>query len=316
MPTARRAAPSPKGRAGRLISIVGSLVGLIGVAFVINILASEWTTVVSSFETATVPLLLASVPVGAAGMGWIGFQWNATVDALGGDRVGSAALYRSYYVGQLGKYIPGGVWPVLGRSELLARFGTPRRVAYPSVGLSMAVTYLAAVLLAAVSAPFALNAVSGAHAWYLAVLPVGLLVLHPAVLGKITALGERLFSRGEPTVVPPWRTTVGLVFRHVPAWALISLATYCVARALHFDVGLSIICFATPLSWGAGLIAVPVPGGIGVREAVFVALLASSLGSADAAALAVTSRLAFIAADVIAATIAFAATPAPPRAVV
>jgi uncharacterized membrane protein YbhN (UPF0104 family) len=298
----------------RLVSLVGSAVGLIGMIFVTRILVSEGSTLASSFRAATVWLLIASIPLGALGMGWIGFQWNGVITALGGRRVAWPALFRSYYVGQLGKYVPGGVWPVIGRAELLARFGTGRRIAYPSVGLSMVTTYLGAVLLAAAASPFALASSANERSWFLLTLPVGFAALHPAVLGRIIGVGERFFSKGEPTTVPPWGTAVALVVRHVPAWLLISATTYVVARSMHIDVGFAVVLFATPLAWGAGLVAVPVPGGIGVRESVFVALVASSAGAGEAAALAITSRAIFIIADVLAAAIAALVVPAPPRA--
>jgi glycosyltransferase 2 family protein len=316
MPSAPNDARRGLGTLARTVSIVGSLVGVLGVLFVARILVSEWPTITASLESATVSVLIASIPVAIVGMGWIGAQWNATIAALGGEAVRSGALLRSYYVGQMGKYVPGGVWPVLGRAELLVRYGTARRIAYTSVGLSMITTYLAAVLLAAAAAPFALSSSSGGEAWFLLTLPLGLIVLHPSVLGKVIAVGERLFSKGEPTAVPPWRTAALLVCRHVPAWVLISVATYVVARSLHIDIGLPIVLFATPLAWGAGLIAIPVPGGIGVRESVFIALVAGSAGSADAATLAVAARLVFVVGDALAALASTVLVPAPSRAAV
>jgi hypothetical protein len=56
------------------------------------------------------------------------------------------------------------------------------------------------------------------------------------------------------------------------------------------------IGIATTLSWTAGFVAVPVPAGAGVREAVFVA--ASGLPAGLGATIAVGSRLAFLLVDV------------------
>jgi uncharacterized membrane protein YbhN (UPF0104 family) len=54
---------------------------------------------------------------------------------------------------------------------------------------------------------------------------------------------------------------------------------------------------AAAIAWSAGLVVVIAPGGIGVRELVYVALLAGVLPRADAAAAAVTMRLVTIAAE-------------------
>jgi uncharacterized membrane protein YbhN (UPF0104 family) len=64
---------------------------------------------------------------------------------------------------------------------------------------------------------------------------------------------------------------------------------------------------AFAIAWLAGLVAVYAPGGLGVREAVLVALLSSRIGAANALVLAATSRLIFILADVVLAGAATAA---------
>lgn len=315
MPDGDGVAPdrTPKRPLSRILSIAGSFVGLLGLFFVIRVIASEWDQIERSIRDADLRLMGAAVVVGAGGMGWIGFQWANVVDAIGGGRVRVRSIMRSYFIGQMGKYVPGGVWPVMGRAELLTRSGTARAVAYPSVGLSMATTYLAAVILAAGAAPFVLWSGDRTRAWILLALPAGAAALHPAILRRVAALGERVFSRGSPVTVPPWRVTLLLVVRHVPAWVLISGATYLIGRSLGFDPGLAAIAFATPLAWAAGLAAVPVPGGIGVREAVFVGLTAGSIGRPEAAAIAVTARLIFIAADLLTAAIAATITAPSPE---
>jgi uncharacterized membrane protein YbhN (UPF0104 family) len=58
---------------------------------------------------------------------------------------------------------------------------------------------------------------------------------------------------------------------------------------------------AFAIAWIVGFVAIYAPGGIGVREAVLVALLRGRLGSADALVLAVTSRLVLAVVDVVAA---------------
>ena len=69
------------------------------------------------------------------------------------------------------------------------------------------------------------------------------------------------------------------------------------ARALTADAGgdVGAIAFAAVLSWIAGFLAVPVPGGVGVREAVFVA--AAGLDPGVGAAVALVTRAVFMAVD-------------------
>jgi uncharacterized membrane protein YbhN (UPF0104 family) len=57
---------------------------------------------------------------------------------------------------------------------------------------------------------------------------------------------------------------------------------------------------AAAVAWAAGLVVVIAPGGLGVREAVFVALMRGKLTAADAAATAVLMRVVTIAAETLA----------------
>jgi hypothetical protein len=94
---------------------------------------------------------------------------------------------------------------------------------------------------------------------------------------------------------------VALVASYVPAWLFIWAATWCVARALLPDPPILRIGIATTLSWTAGFVAVPVPAGAGVREAVFVA--SSGLPVGIGATVAIGSRLCFLLVDVAGAAV-------------
>jgi uncharacterized membrane protein YbhN (UPF0104 family) len=91
----------------------------------------------------------------------------------------------------------------------------------------------------------------------------------------------------------------GLVARYFGVWLLFGLAFWLMARAL-FDVPVDeILRYAGVFAaaWVAGFVVVIAPGGLGVREAVIVALLQGSLGEAEAIVLATASRIAFTLVD-------------------
>lgn len=276
---------------------LGAVVGVTCVGFVAARLASQWPQVRDQVADASMGWLAATVALAGAGMTWIAVCWRLAL-GLSGPRPGRRRTVAWYYAGEIGKYVPGGVWPVLGRGELARRGGVPRGRAYPSVGLSLVALYMAALALVAALAPLDLATRSSSRAplALLVLLPLGAAALHPRVLGWGRDLLVRLTGRGSEVVVPPWRATAGLVAAYLPAWLLIWAATWCASRALVPDPPLLQVGVATMLSWVAGFAAVPVPAGAGVREAVFVA--AAGLEPGIAATVAVGSRLAFLVVDV------------------
>ncbi len=276
---------------------VGAVIGLTCVAFVVQRMTSQWEQVREEVAGASLGWIAVSVLLAAGGMTWIAGCWRQAI-GLSGPAPGWRRIIAWYYAGEIGKYVPGGVWPVLGRGELARRGGVPRGRAYPSVGLSLVALYLAALLVGAVLVPLDLakQSESPAALGLLALLPLGLAALHPRVLGWARGRMVGLTGRGADIVIPPWRATIGLVASYVPAWLFIWAATWCAARAVVPDPPVLRIGIATVLSWTAGFVAVPVPAGAGVREAVFVA--ASGLPAGLGATIAIGTRLIFLLVDV------------------
>jgi uncharacterized membrane protein YbhN (UPF0104 family) len=118
---------------------------------------------------------------------------------------------------------------------------------------------------------------------------------------------ERVMKRKLAVTIPPWSASMGLVLRYIPAWLLIGTSTWCIARAFDPHVGWMAIAPAAMLSWVVGFVLVPVPGGVGVREAAFVALVGGSVPAGVRATVAIVARLAFMLVDAVGALIGSAA---------
>ena len=284
-----------KQRLATLSTAIGLLVAAAGAVFVARAIADGYDTSRDAIADAGVGWLVVAFPVAFAGMTLVGVPWRRSMRLLGSDPSMRETLHW-YFLGQLGKYVPGTLWPIVGRSEMARRGGVPRPAAYGSVVLTLGATYLAAMLVVIGFLPFAGENGAGDQWWVLLLLPVGLAVLHPAVLTWGKALVERIVRRPVDVVIPTWRDSVELVLRHAPAWFFIGSASWLVARAFDPNVGWAELMVPGVLSWIIGFVVVPAPGGIGVREAAFTAT-AVSLDPGIAATVAVVSRLIFMLVD-------------------
>ena len=136
-----------KRSAKSLIPLLGLAVGVAGVIFVARTVVTRRSEVSGALSgTATAPLVL-SVLLGLCAMGLIGAVWTGMLRARGHSAPTGTAM-SWYFVGQLGKYVPGGIWPVVGRAEMAVRGGVPRPEAYGATGVSLLTTYAAAPLVA------------------------------------------------------------------------------------------------------------------------------------------------------------------------
>jgi uncharacterized membrane protein YbhN (UPF0104 family) len=267
-----------------------------GGVFVVRAIADQWTSVRSSLADAEPAWLVLAVVVAALGMLAVALPWKRAL-ALVGIEAGWRACVTWYFVGEIGKYVPGGIWPVVGRAELARRGGHPRSGAYASVALSLGALYLADMLLVALLLPLRFLDDASGSLWVLLLLPIGLALLHHRPLGWFVELAEKAMKRKLTVRIPPWSESLKLIACYLPAWVLIGTATWCVARAFDPDVSWLTIAPAAMLSWVIGFVLVPVPGGVGVREAAFVALVGGALPSGVRATIAVVARLVFMLVD-------------------
>jgi uncharacterized membrane protein YbhN (UPF0104 family) len=285
--------------------VIGSLLALAALGAVVARVSEDWQEVSAALDDADLRWLVLAAGAACTAMTTIAVLWQRVLRALDVELGVTDAVAR-YFVGELGKYVPGGVWPVIGRGELAVRAGVRRATAYASVGLSLVVLYIAGAGMALLAL-----ASSADRPWLRwtppAVLLLGVAALHPRFLRVLVRLVEHLLRRPLALAIPSWRTSVALVLAYVPVWVLVGTATWAVARALDPSAGWWRVTGAAALSWLVGFLLVPAPGGVGVREATFVAA-ATTLDPAIAATTAVITRLLFVVTDVGGAAIGVRAT--------
>lgn len=290
-------APAPRGRRRSLVRVLGGLVAVVAVVLLVRALADEWSTIGPAVrDLDPVPLAGAFVCSAAAMTGLALLWWRCL--HLFGSPASAADSIAWYFGGELGKYLPGGVWQVLGRGELARRGGhVTRSAAYATTLISYGAMCVGAGVACGLVAPFlALSGRGLGYGWLMvALVPLGLAAIHPAVLGRILALGRRVTKGRLDLQAPPWGRMLVLVLWSVPTWVFTGLAAVLVTESLGFDQSPARVAFAAVAAWIIGFLAIPVPAGAGLRELLFVGI--SGLVVGPGAAVAALSRLLFIVVD-------------------
>jgi uncharacterized membrane protein YbhN (UPF0104 family) len=268
------------------------------VALLCLALVDEGSTLRREAQTLSAPIIATAFIAGLAGLACSLMVWKSVLADLGSPiSLGDAC--RIMFIGQLGKYIPGSVWPVFGQMELGAERGIPRSRSAVSVVLSSAVMVLTGGLVAACTVPFGARGSIGRYWWVLLVVPVGAVLLSPPLLNRLLGFTLRLLRA--PAIEE--RVTVrGLAISAGWAclgWLFNGAMVYVMMRRLAGSGGaialVSVGGFA--LSWVAGYLAVFAPAGAGVREAVLVAVLGTQTRTSVALVVAVVARALTVAAD-------------------
>ena len=302
MPTPPPALNALAATAVRVLSNRIVRIGFVAVAAGLCVwaVAREWGEIKQAVARLDAPVLIAALAVVIASLVVSMVLWRLLLAGLGSPLPYRVAA-RVLYVGQLGKYIPGAVWPVVAQMEMGSDYGVPRRRSVTGFALLMLFTFTGALLVAAGALPSAAGAGPEAFRWAFALTPVVLVLIHPRILNPLLDRLLRLARR--PPLESPLR--FGLVVRSLATgmaqWLIYGVHIWLLGVALGADpvslAPLAIGGFA--LAWCVGYLGVITPAGLGVREVALVAVLLPELGRADAIVVALASRTLITLADLI-----------------
>lgn len=288
-------APGPQ---KRLLRVLGYAVAAVALLLCAITLVNQWDEVEESISHARPTGLLLTFGLSVMGMLGFGLVWRRILGQFGAQLPVTPVL-TWYFAGEIGKYLPGGVWAVLGRGELAVRGGVRRRLTYSTTLVSIVVVVVAAGWVCGCLG-LLLLALGQAQGWERLtpiLVPLGAICLHPAIFGKALSALHRLMRETETVSTPSWSQTCRSVVASVPAWVYVGVSACVVTWSLGIDQDPARVGFAAVAAWALGILAAPVPAGAGIREVLFVAL--SGLAGGPAVAVAAVSRLSFILVDVI-----------------
>jgi hypothetical protein len=269
--------------------------GLAGIAFVISqTLDDSADQVMPSTPALVVAGALALVAITASARAWaVLFRDLLTT------RSKRIALRGTFYIAQLTKYLPaGGVIQVASQLGLAPTAGVPLKraaVAFP-------VTVIGA-LSACATFGCGLALVTDLPGWARTLAGLSLLtvlLLYRPLMATALDLARRIIPRTPAADQLPRQVDI-LTFY---LWALVTIGSLCggyTVLLLSVTDGINgpTVFAAFAMSWAVGFLAVPVPAGVGVREAVLVAAI-PGVPTAPLLAASLALRLLTIATEVLA----------------
>jgi hypothetical protein len=291
--------PSRWRRAGGIL--VTGLV-LAGVAWAV---ARDWHSFLGSMHKVGWAGVVLSIAFGMLAVGCTCLQWRAVLHGLGVD-FGRLESGQVFFPSQLGKYLPGSVWPVVMQMEAGRSRGASRKTMLAANLVTILTGLVSGVLLAGILLPFSYPQALHRFWWALAALPVGVVLAHPKSLPYLL---DRLLllARREPLGVQ----MTGPATLWASAWAGLSWVffglhlTVLTASIGHFSAGTVALCIGgMGLAVSAGVLFLVAPAGAGFREVVLGYVLVAVVTSGQAVAVVIASRVLLIAVDLIWAALA------------
>jgi len=261
-----------RSRYRKLVSI-----GIVGVIFLFlaRVLYRDWTKISTYQWDVNYYLLAFSFILMVASSIVIGLGWNLILRLLGAV-VGYKRALKIYLLTELGRYIPGKVWTMVGKVYLLKREGVGPVKAATSVMVRLAVHVVSGLLIFLVSLLFWTPAESVRRVYLLLfLLPAGLLFLHPSVFGRVLNLALKKLKRDSIEFTLKYEHIILLILFWCGWWVLVGFSIYFLIISIYplsFALLPAIIGICA-ITWLAGFLSFVVPAGLGVVEGMLVLLV-------------------------------------------
>ena len=242
--------------------------------------------------------VLLSAVFAAIGVALTFPTWHSTLQGLDANLPLRPAMV-AFFASQLGKYLPGSVWPVVAQMEAGRRYGINRRTILAGNLLSLVINLVVGTIVACALLPASSPAALHRFWWLFLALPVLLPLLHPRIL---PAALDRVFALlRRPPVNDRLRPRAML---RAAGWGVISWAFYGAHIAAlcaglgHRGVNAYFTATgAIALAIVVGVLFIPAPAGGGIREIALLLALSSLVSHDQGLAIAIVSRVTLIVVD-------------------
>jgi uncharacterized membrane protein YbhN (UPF0104 family) len=282
-------------------AVAGLFIGGVGYAVV-----SQWHTVRPVLGQLSLTALLAAGLSVSVGIYATFLAWRAIMADLGFPLSHRAAM-RVFFVSQLGKYVPGKLWPILVQMRLGRAHQIPARASGAAALVFLLMVVGSGLAVAVPLLPLLGGRAWGNYWWTVLFLVLAAVVAIPPVLNRLISFGLRL-TRREPLPRPMSARGVAVsALWSALAWFGYGGHVWILARDLGAagSVWLYLACtcgFAA--AFCVGLLVPVAPAGTGAREAALILLFGGVLTRPQVIVVAVISRLMFTVLDAVWAAIA------------
>jgi uncharacterized membrane protein YbhN (UPF0104 family) len=275
--------------------------GVLVVAMVVAfgwVLRGQWDDIADSLRRQHWYVVTGALGLALAGVFLSFLIWRGTLAVLG-SRLPTRPAARLFFVTQLGKYLPGAVWPVVAQMRLGKELGVPKQRMGLAFLLTLGLSTLVGILVGAAALPALLQAEGRVVLLGLLAVPVLVALLVPTVLNALLGTALRILRR--PGLERPLheRDVLRGVGSALLFWLVYGGHVWLLAVGLGADPweALPVAVGGFAIAFSLGPLLVVLPAGAGVREAVLILLLHSVLPTSDATAVALTSRGVLMATD-------------------
>ena len=221
----------------------------------------------------------------------LAYQWHLILRATN-EEIGFLKSFSIHYLSQVGKYVPGFIWTIIGKLYLTQKEGIAKERVLLSILYQNAILVLTGIIILSSVLFFEerFMTIYGYHLLGLAIMS-SIVVFYPKCLNRILENILRLFKINYIPITISYKISLSLLPLFVFTWIVGGIAFFCFVHSFY-----EISFYELPTFIGiftmAGIIGlVPItPGSIGIREGIFSFLLSFTIPLHFAVSISLLSR--------------------------
>lgn len=290
-----------KGVKKKLINAAGFLLGILIIAFMIKKFIANWQEIRPYLADCSWPLFGASVVLYGIAFLAIGWNWSHVICHM--DKTLTVREYLHLHMSSvLAKYIPGGIWNIVGKAYLCAQKGVEKSTTTASIILEYVFQIISSGLFFLFLLPLLLK--DYFTTWMMVLMVIAVIVvclLLPWGAGVGTRILGKVFKEDLSGVELKAGYVYRMLLRYVGMWLFTGAGLTVMALSfIKLDALQAILLIlAYPLSWVAGFLS-PSPNGMGVREGMLQLLLGAAYEAGPLLLIVLTTRIWTILGEVLA----------------
>lgn len=288
----------------RTIAVVRIVVAVAVVVALVWGVARNWTQISQDLQRVSLRDLLLSFVPAAVGTWLTMLGWRVVLADLGSP-LHLAPASGVWFVGQLGKYLPGSVWTVLVQADMASHLHVPRRRTGVASLVTIGLSVLTGLIVGAPSIPLLLQQPdSRAIAWVALGIPLLAVLCYPPILDRIIGRGLRMLRQEPLEKKLSGRAILVSVVVFCVAWLCFGVHILVLANAVGAEPSGTLTVAALTgfaLSGALSMVTIILPAGLGAREGLLTLVLASAMPVSAGTAVALVSRFVVTLVDVLAA---------------
>lgn len=287
-------------RTSRARELVGAVMLVLVLGAVAVVVTRNWAAFIDSIHKIGIGGVALSLAAALVAVTGTYLQWRSVLIGLG-VRFGVVEGARVFFVSQLGKYLPGSVWPVVMQMEAGRRRGASRKTMLAANLVTVLLSVCVGIGLAGLLLPFSSPAALHRFWWALAALPLLLVLAHPRSLPFLLDRVLKVLRREPLGVQMTGAATMSALGWSALSWVGFGTHLAVLAAAVGASsLGLLALCIGgMGLAVSAGVLFLPAPAGAGMREVVLGFVLAAALTSGQVVAVVIASRVILLLADLV-----------------